>query len=116
MVTSGYIPDEGDIVWINLDPQAGHEQKGRRPALVITPKEYNKIGLMIACPITNQIKGYPFEINLNGYNVITTGAILVDHLKSVDWHERKAMFKEKTNTELIKQVKKYLWLLIGKDD
>ena len=85
-----YCPDEGDVIWIDLDPQAGHEQAGRRPALVITPQAYNAAtGLCIACPVTNQAKGYPFEVTFpEGSGA--TGVVLSDHLKSLDWATRRA--------------------------
>jgi len=85
-----YVPDRGDAVWLSFDPQAGHEQAGRRPAVVLTPAAYNaKVGLMILCPITNQVKGYPFEVTIpQGLKV--TGAILSDQAKSLDWRARKA--------------------------
>ncbi len=85
-----FVPDAGDLVWLTFDPQAGHEQAGRRPALVLSPRSYNqKSGLALACPITNQVKGYPFEVPLPpGCGV--SGAILTDHLKSLDWSARRA--------------------------
>jgi mRNA interferase MazF len=85
-----YVPDRGDVVWITLNPQAGHEQAGHRPAVVFSPAAYNvKVGLAILCPITNQIKGYPFEVLIPpGLDVI--GAILADQVKSLDWRMRKA--------------------------
>jgi mRNA interferase MazF len=84
------IPDRGDIVWINYNPQAGHEQAGRRPALVLTPAAYNgKVGLAILCPITSQIKGYPFEVLIpDGLEI--NGVILSDQVKSLDWQARQA--------------------------
>ena len=87
-----YIPDRGDIVWLTFSPQVGHEQAGRRPALVISPAMYNgRACLALACPITNQAKGYPFEVSLpEGLPV--SGVILTDHLKSLDWKARKADF------------------------
>jgi len=85
-----YTPDRGEVVWIDFDPQAGHEQSGRRPAAVLSPKAYNgKVGLAILCPITNQVKGYPFEVSIPG-NLPVKGAILSDQAKSLDWRERKA--------------------------
>ncbi len=85
-----YVPRCGDVVWITLNPQAGHEQTGRRPALVLSPESYNgKIGLAIFCPITNQIKGYPFEV-LIPEGLPVTGAILSDQVKSLDWRARNA--------------------------
>jgi mRNA interferase MazF len=87
-----YVPDRGDVIWITLNPQAGHEQAGRRPAIVISPAQYNgKVGLAIFCPITNQVKGYPFEVVIpNGLPV--TGAILSDQVKSLDWRARQAVY------------------------
>ncbi len=85
-----YVPQRGDVVWITLNPQAGHEQAGRRPAVVLSPDAYNgKIGLAILCPITNQIKGYPFEVLLPS-GLPVTGAILSDQVKSLDWRARDA--------------------------
>ena len=85
-----YIPQCGDVVWITLNPQAGHEQAGRRPAVVLSPQNYNgKIGLAILCPITKIIKGYPFEVLIpEGLPVV--GAILSDQVKSLDWRARNA--------------------------
>ena len=85
-----FVPAAGDLVWLTFDPQAGREQAGRRPALVLSPRSYNqKSGLALACPVTNQIKGYPFEVPLP-QGCGATGAILADHLKSVDWSARHA--------------------------
>ena len=84
-----YIPKRGDVVWISFNPQAGHEQAGRRPAVVLSPKVYNrKVGLAILCPITNQAKGYPFEVTLP-QEVNVTGVILSDQVKSLDWVVRQ---------------------------
>jgi mRNA interferase MazF len=90
VVTAGFVPDRGDLIWLTFDPQAGHEQAGRRPALVLSPKVYNqKAGMALVCPVTNRGKGYPFEVTVpKGYGV--TGVILADHLKSVDWRARTA--------------------------
>ena len=81
-------PDRGDVVWISFNPQAGHEQAGRRPALVLSPLAYNsKVGLALLCPITHQIKGYPFEVSLpEGLPV--QGVVLADQIKSLDWKVR----------------------------
>lgn len=93
-MTSGnsYIPDQGDIVWLNFNPQAGYEQAGRRPALVLSPARYHeKVGLAIFCLITNQEKGYPFEVKIpDGLKV--SGVVLADHVKNLDWHIRQAAF------------------------
>jgi len=87
-----YIPNQGDIVWLTFNPQAGHEQAGRRPAAVLSPSAYNsKVGLGIFCPITNQIKGYPFEALIpDGLPI--SGAILSDQVKCLDWKARQAAF------------------------
>lgn len=92
MTFMAYVPDRGDIVWLNFDPQAGHEQAGKRPAFVLSPASYNrKVGLALFCPITNRIKGYPFEVNLpDGLPI--TGTILSDQIKSLDWQARNASF------------------------
>ena len=85
-----YVPRRGDVVWITLNPQTGHEQAGRRPAVVLSPAAYNgKVGLAILCPITNQIKGYPFEVLLPP-GMAVSGAILADQVKSLDWRARNA--------------------------
>ena len=85
-----YVPARGDLVWLQFDPRAGHEQAGRRPAVVISPDDYNRrVGLALFCPVTSKPKGYPFEVLLpEGLEV--TGAILSDQLKSLDWRARRA--------------------------
>jgi mRNA interferase MazF len=84
-----YVPERGDLVWIHLDPHAGHEQAGRRPALVLSPRPYNdRVGLALLCPVTSQIKGYPFEVHLPPGTV--SGAVLSDQVKSLDWRARRA--------------------------
>jgi mRNA interferase MazF len=86
----GYVPERGDAVWITLDPQDGHEQAGRRPALVLSPSAYNgRVGLALLCPITGQVKGYPFEVPLPE-GLAVTGVALADQVKSLDWRARKA--------------------------
>ena len=86
----GYVPERGDIVWLQFSPQAGHEQTGHRPALVVSPMSYNeKVGLALFCPITSRIKGYPFEVVLSR-DLKTKGAILCDQLQSLDWQVRRA--------------------------
>lgn len=90
MVKKGYVPQRGDVVWITLNPQSGHEQAGRRPAVVLSPGIYNeKVELAILCPITNQIKGYPFEV-LMPDGLPVSGVILADQIKSLDWRVRNA--------------------------
>ena len=99
-----YIPEQGDLVWIEFNPQAGHEQSGLRPALVISPTAYNnKVGLALMCPITSKIKEYPFEVILPDKFKIK-GAILSDQIKSLDWHARKAKFIAKAPLETINDV------------
>jgi len=84
-----FVPERGDAVWISLDPQAGHEQAGRRPALVLSPRAYNgKVGLALLCPITSQIKGYPFEVRIPE-GLAVAGAILSDQIKCLDWRARR---------------------------
>jgi mRNA interferase MazF len=86
-----YIPESGDIIWMTFNPQAGHEQAGRRPALVLSPAAYNgKVGLTILCPITNQIKGYPFEVLIPAEVKKISGVILSDQVKNLDWKARQA--------------------------
>ena len=97
-MVSRYIPEEGDIVWLEYDPQAGHEQAGHRPAVVLSRKAYNrKTGLAIFCPITSRVKGYPFEVTVNGRKI--RGAILSDQVKSFDWKARRAKRIEKLDDE-----------------
>jgi mRNA interferase MazF len=85
-----YVPARGDVVWLEFDPHAGHEQAGRRPALVISHTEYNKkVGLAVMCPVTNQSKGYPFEVPLPA-GLKVTGVVLSDQVKSLDWRARRA--------------------------
>src|SRR3982751_1548626 len=85
-----YIPERGDAVWLTLDPQAGHEQAGRRPALVLSPSGYNgRVGLALFCPITSQVKGYPFEVPLPA-GLPVVGVVGADQVKSLDWRARNA--------------------------
>jgi mRNA interferase MazF len=85
-----YVPERGDAVWLSFDPQAGHEQAGRCPAVVLSPRAYNeKVGLAIFCPITSQVKGYPFEVVLP-HGLAVQGAVLSDQVKSLDWRQRNA--------------------------
>jgi mRNA interferase MazF len=107
-----YIPNSGDIVWIAFNPQAGHEQAGRQPALVLSPAAYNgKVGLAILCPITSQIKGYPFEVLLpDGLKI--SGAILSDQVKSLDWKARQAEFVCQLPSDAFNEVVQKLSTLI----
>jgi mRNA interferase MazF len=112
-VKSAFVPDVADFVWLTFDPQAGREQAGRRPALVLSPKVYNaRSGLLLACPITNQAKGYPFEVAVpSGAGVI--GVVLVDHLKSVDWKARHAERLGRCTDETMEEVRAKLAPLLG---
>jgi mRNA interferase MazF len=99
-----YVPARGDIVWLHFSPQKGHEQAGRRPALVISPRPYNqKVGLGLFCPITSQIKGYPFEVTLPP-DIGVAGVVLSDQVKSLDWRARKAKRIAKVPPEIIHEV------------
>lgn len=107
-----YVPDAGDVVWLQFDPQAGHEQAGHRPALVLSPKSYNaKTSLMVCCPFTTKVKGNPFEVvtDVDGLS----GAVLTDHVKSLDWRARKAKHKGKLSEEAMLDVKSKLKALLG---
>lgn len=101
---SDYVPERGDAVWITLDPRAGHEQAGRRPALVLSPSAYNgRVGLALLCPITGQAKGYPFEVSIpEGLSV--TGVVLADQVKSLDWRVRKASRIGSLPSEVVERV------------
>ena len=107
-----YVPDRGDAVWISFNPQAGHEQAGRRPAIVLSSAAYNrKVGLAIFCPITNQIKGYPFEVIIpTGLKV--AGAVLSDQAKSLDWKVRDAELIVRLPVSVIDEVLKKLRTLL----
>jgi len=99
-----YVPEAGDVVWLEFDPQAGREQAGRRPAVVLTPEGYNKkTNLLVCCPLTTQIKGYPFEVlvEINGVQSV----ILSDQVKSLDWKVRKVKYKNTVNPEVLTEVR-----------
>ena len=113
MVTSSYIPDSGDFVWLTFDPQAGHEQAGRRPALVLSPRIYNqKSGLALVCPVTNQAKGYPFEVPVP-VALEAKGVVLADQVKSIDWKARRAEKMGRCPAEVINEVLARLAPLLG---
>jgi mRNA interferase MazF len=107
-----YCPRRGDVVWLSFDPQAGHEQAGHRPALVVSPESYNrKVGLALFCPITSQSKGYPFEVAVpSGLEV--SGVILSDQVKSLDWKARKTRFGCRLPPEVFQEVAAKLGPLI----
>ncbi len=93
-----YVPDRGDVVWLEFDPQAGHEQAGHRPAVVLSPRSYNhKSGLALFCPITSRTKGYPFEVNLPA-GLPVQGSVLCDQVKSLDWAARRSRLATKLPT------------------
>jgi len=107
-----YVPRAGDIIWIDFDPQAGREQAKRRPALVVTDRSYNRAsGLVIVCPLTSRRKPYPFALPVLVDKV--DGAVLVDHVKSMDWAARRAAFHSKADAELLAEVRAYLAVLLG---
>jgi len=103
MVEASYVPDRGDVIWIDFSPQLGHEQRGRRPALVISHKSYNeKVGLGIFCPITSKTKKYPFEVVVDLEKI--KGSILCDQVKNLDWKVRKTEFIERLDSGILKDV------------
>src|SRR5579864_3344321 len=107
-----YVPRAGDVIWLDFDPQTGREQSKRRPALVVTDEAYNRAsGLAVVCPLTSRRKPYPFALPVTVGNV--NGAVLVDHLKSLDWKARNASFHSKGDPALLSQVRAYLSVLLG---
>ncbi len=99
----GYVPERGDIVWLDFNTQAGHEQRGRRPALTLSFRAYNeKIGLGLFCPITSKVKGYPFEVEITAG--VIQGAVLSDQIKSLDWMERNIEFIEKIDSAKLQEI------------
>jgi mRNA interferase MazF len=111
MVNKDYIPERGDIVWLNFNPSSGHEQQGKRPAVVISPKAYNeKVGMGLFCPITNKVKGYPFEVKTKSDMI--NGVVLTDQIKSLDWKTRKIEFIEKVTPEKINEIIDKISILI----
>lgn len=106
-----YVPDSGDIAWLDFDPQAGREQGRRRPALILTDQAYNRAsGLAVVCPLTSKRKPYPFALLVVMDKV--EGAVLVDHLKSVDWEARHATFHSRADAALLSKVRTYLAVLL----
>ena len=107
-----YCPKRGDVVWLTFSPQAGHEQAGPRPALVLSPEPYNrKVGLALLCPITSQVKGYPFEVALPPEAKVK-GVVLSDRMKSLDWRERGTRFCCTVTPETVKAVMNRLGTLL----
>ncbi len=112
MAPRGYVPESGDVVWLEFDPQAGHEQAGHRPALVLTPARYNgRTGLMICCPMTTQIKGYPFEVRVDIAG--EKSVVLADQVKSLDWKARRARKKGTVPSEALTHVRAMLKALLA---
>lgn len=111
MVKTRYIPDRGHVVWLDFIPQAGHEQMGRRPAIVLSPRKYNKIGLSICCPVTSRTKGYPFEVALPA-GLSVTGVVLCDQVKNVDWQARNAEYAAKVSSRLLHAIVERILTLI----
>ena len=107
-----YVPDAGDIVWLHFNPQAGQSQAGHRPALVISPAAYNgRTSLLLCCPMTTQIKGYPFEVVIAGKR---PGVVLSDQVKSLDWVVRKAKYKGKVTSAELAETRAKITALVGK--
>ncbi len=107
-----YVPNRGDVVWISFDPQVGHEQRGRRPALVVSPEAYNgKVGLALLCPITSRVKNYPFEVALPD-ELPVTGVVLADQVKSLDWKARQCERACTISEQLVAQVLRRLNALL----
>lgn len=110
-MAKAYVPDAGDIVWLQFTPQAGHEQAGHRPAVVLSPAAYNrKTGLMLCCPMTTQIKGYPFEVPITG---LPASVALSDQVKSLDWKARQAQKKGKAKPAELAAIRVNAKALIG---
>ena len=111
MVATGWTPDAGDIVWLQFNPQAGHEQAGHRPAVVLSPASYNgKTGLMICVPLTTRIKQYPFEVAVKG----SRGSVaLADQVKCLDWRARQARKKGRASDTELEEIRNKLKALIG---
>ena len=110
-MVSAYVPDTGDIVWLQFDPQAGHEQAGHRPALVLSPARYNAArGMMLCCPMTSRIKGYPFEVVVS---IDPPSAVLSDQIKSLDWRARQAEYKGKVPAAALAETLAKIKTLIG---
>jgi mRNA interferase MazF len=111
MVKKGYVPDRGDLVWLDFDPQVGHEQRGKRPALVVSIRDYNeKTNLGLFCPITSMKKDYPFEVVVSVGKI--NGVILSDQIKSLDWKKRNARYIGKVEESIIGNVLGKIQLLI----
>ncbi|CUS35990.1 endoribonuclease MazF [Candidatus Nitrospira nitrificans] len=112
MKKSDYVPDRGDIVWLQFNPQSGHEQAGHRPALVLSPASYNRVsGLMLCCPMTSHKKGYPFEVVVSD-DAYQTSVVLADQVKSLDWKTRKAVKKGTASSNMVMETLSKLQTLL----
>ena len=112
MVDREYVPARGDIVWLSCAPQAGHEQTGRRPALTLSPEDYNeKTSLGLFCPITSRVKGYPFEVLLPATSSVS-GVVLADQVKSLDWRARRARFESQAPRQVVGEALEKIGVLL----
>lgn len=108
-----YVPDRGDIVWIDMNPQSGREQSGHRPAIVVSPAAYNgKVGLALCCPVTSRVKGYPFEVKLPESEAVS-GVVLADQVRSLDWRARRAEFAGRLPPAVIEEILARIGALVG---
>ncbi|MGE0600227.1 MAG: type II toxin-antitoxin system PemK/MazF family toxin [Dehalococcoidia bacterium] len=115
MTNTGYVPQRGDLAWLTLDPTLGHEQRGRRPVVVLSEGGYNgRTGLMVCCPVTNSVKGYPLEVPLPE-NVGVSGVALTDQIKSVDWRERRAEYISRLPAVAIAEVLRHARVMLSED-
>ncbi|NHN93570.1 endoribonuclease MazF [Acetobacter sicerae] len=105
-----YVPSDGDIIWLNFTPQSGHEQAGHRPAVVLSPASYNRIGLLLCCPTTTKVKGYPFEVVISGKR---PSVALADQIKSIDWKSRGAKRKGRVTNDELFEIRAKARALIG---
>jgi mRNA interferase MazF len=113
VVKTAYVPDAGDLIWLTFYTQARREQRGRRPALVLSPRIYNSRAQMaLACPITSHVKGYPFEVALPEDGPVA-GVVLADHLKSLDWKARRAELAGKASASTVTEVRQRIRPLLG---
>ena len=112
MVARTYVPEAGDLVWLTFDPLGGHEQRGRRPARIVSPRVYNaKVRLAVACPITSHVKGYPSDVAIPQGGRIT-GVVLADHVKNLEWEARRVVFEAKAPADVLAEVRERLRALL----
>jgi mRNA interferase MazF len=110
-MSQSYVPDAGDVIWLDFNPQSGREQAGHRPALVLSPASYNKLtNLLVCCPMTTQVKGYPFEVEISGN---PKNVALADQVKSLDWVARNATKKGKATSDELDAVRQKVAALLG---